>query len=184
MKKPLIALCLCISLFSCKKGAGDNIKNGENSEEDIAITRESMSISAKNANELKYRLILPETLQVNKPYNAVIEFESDFDAIIDPIQYVAKLDSTKPRVVQFFLYEPRKLSEKENEKYIIVDSSFVSNKKFTVDNIIFEEKGKYLFQGFLFDEIMYNFYNEKGIRDSIHFDQRRQMIKKKVVVVD
>src|SRR5690554_3643874 len=71
MKKPLIALCLCISLFSCKKGAGDNIKNGENSEEDIAITRESMSISAKNANELKYRLILPETLQVNKPYNAV-----------------------------------------------------------------------------------------------------------------
>ena len=87
-------------------------------------------------------------------------------------------------MVQFFLYEPRKLSEKENEKYIIVDSSFVSNKKFTVDNIIFEEKGEYLFQGFLLDEIMYNFYNEKGIRDSIHFDQRRQMIKKKVVVVD
>lgn len=179
-----MTLCICFAFISCKKEEVDNIKHRENSGEDISITRESISTPAEDANELKYRLILPETLQANKPYNAVIEFESDFDKIIDPIQYVTKLDSTKPRVVQFFLYEPRKLSERENKKYIIVDSSFVSNKKFTVDNIIFEEKGEYLFQGFLFDEIMYNFYDEKGIRDSIHFDQRRQVITKKVVVID
>src|SRR5690554_7678469 len=177
MKKPLIALCLCISLFSCKKGAGDNIKNGENSEEDIAITRESMSISAKNANELKYRFILPETLQVNKPYNAVIEFESDFDAIVDPIQYAIELDSTKDRLVRFFHYEPQKLSSKNDAKNTDKEPIYVSNKKFTVENIVFKERGEYMFEGYIFDKIRYIFYDDQGKRDSVHFDQRRQMIK-------
>ena len=41
-----------------------------------------------------------------------------------------------------------------------------------------------MFEGYIFDEIRYIFYDKKGKRDSIHFDQRRQMIKKKIVVVE
>lgn len=179
MKDMFFTLFISLTLISCNK------EKSNNNEENLILTREPMVVGAKNANELIYKMYLPETLQVNKPYSAIIEFESDFDKIIDPLQAggTALKDSMKSRVIQFFQYEPLKLSE-TTEKYITKDSVLVLNKRFTVDNILFKEKGEYLFQGYLLDEIMYNFYNEKGIRDSIHFDQRRQMITKKVVVVD
>lgn len=184
MKYIFFSLSIFFTLISCKKEIQNIEKTGEPRDNELVITRTPMNVGAKNAHELKYRMILPETLKVNEPYKAVIEFESDFDTIVDPVQFAVKLDSTKPRVIQFYRYKPKKLSEKDIEEYVIIDSTFVSNKQFTVENIVFKEKGEYLFQGYLFDEIMYNFYNDKGKRDSIHFDQRRQMITKKVVVVE
>lgn len=187
MKQLVIILCVCTFYFSCKKEEESKNKSyNNNEEEELIITRAPVStpVPALEANELKYRLILPETLQVNKPYNAVIEFESDFDAIVDPIQYAIELDSTKDRLVRFFHYEPQKLSSKNEAKNTDKEPIYVSNKKFTVENIVFKERGEYMFEGYIFDEIRYIFYDDQGKRDSVHFDQRRQMIKKKVVVVD
>lgn len=184
IKNILIVLFVCIFYFSCKKEDSNN-KVNKNEEKELVITRAPVStpVSALEANELKYKLILPETLQVNKSYTAIIEFESDFDKIVDPIQYAVELDSTKDRLVQFF-YAPYKLPLNNNQEDRKIEPVYVSNKKFKVENIVFRDKGDHMFEGYIFDEIRYISYDNKGKRDSIHFDQRRQMIKKKVVVVD
>jgi len=73
---------------------------------------------------------------------------------------------------------------KSNEDLILKDSAFVLNKKFDIDSIVFKETGEFVFCGLIKDEIMYNHYNSKGIRDSVHFDRRMQQIFKKVVVIE
>lgn len=184
IKNLVIALCICVLYSSCKKEEKNN-RADRNEEKELIITRAPVitPVSALEANELKYKLILPETLRVNKSYTAIIEFESDFDKIVDPMQYAVKLDSTKDRLVRFF-YSPYKLPSNNNQENKKIEPIYVSNKKFKVENIVFKEKGNYMFEGYIFDEIRYIFYDKKGKRDSIHFDQRRQMIKKKIVVVE
>src|SRR5690606_38639347 len=118
-------------------------------------------------------------------YTATIEFESDFDKIIPPIQYDEALDdSTKMRLITYFNYEPVKASMKSLGELVRIDSTFVLNEKFEIENIVFKEKGEFIFHGFIKDVIMYNHYNDKGIRDTVYFDNLRQQIFKKVVVID
>src|SRR5690554_1108997 len=167
MKKPFIALCLCISLFSCEK----KVSNGF---PEILF------------DELEYKFNLPDTLIANKLYSATIEFKSDFDKIIDPLQVggLVLKDSIKSRLVYFYQFQHIKSPMKSNEDLILKDSAFVLNKKFDIDSIVFKETGEFVFCGLIKDEIMYNHYNSKGIRDSVHFDRRMQQIFKKVVVVE
>ena len=135
--------------------------------------------------DLPYELILPDTVVVNKPYTATIKFESDFDAIIPPIQYDEALDdTTKMRLITYYYFEPVKAPMKSEGELVCTDSTFVLNKKFEIENIVFKEKGKFIFHGFIKDVIMYNHYNDKGIRDTVYFDNLRQQIFKKVVVID
>ena len=164
-------------LYSCTK----KVKSDTN-HNDVGFSSQTQDTSYK---QLKYKMILPETIFVNKPYKAIIEFESDFDNILDPIQVESALsDTTKTRIITFYNFIPVKSPMKSQGDLIIKDSTFVLNKKFTVENIIFEKTGEFVFCGLIFDQIMYNHYNKKGIRDSVHFDRRRQQIFKKVVVID
>jgi|SRR5690554_6738033 len=168
MRKPIIILSLCIFFFSCEK------KN-ELAEE----------ILQPSYDQLEYKFNLPDTVIVNKPYSATIEFKSDFDTIIDPLQAGgnALKDSIKSRLIYFYYFEPFKNTMKPTE-LVLIDSAFVLNKYFELNNIIFTEKGEFVFCGLIKDEIMYRHYNEKGIRDSVHFDRRKQQVFKNVVVVD
>src|SRR5690554_3481937 len=115
MKKPLIALCLCISLFSCEK----KVSNGF---PEILF------------DELEYKFNLPDTLIANKLYSATIEFKSDFDKIINPLQARgdALKDSTKARLIYFYHFEPIQFPMKSNENFVLKDSSFVLNKSFDI----------------------------------------------------
>lgn len=135
--------------------------------------------------DLPYKLTLPDTVLVNKPYKATIEFESDFDTIIPPIQIDEALDdTTKMRLITYYYFEPVKAPMKSLGELVLIDSTFVLNKKFEIENIVFKEKGEFIFSGFIKDVIMYNHYNDKGIRDTVYFDNLRQEIYKKVVVID
>src|SRR5690554_267999 len=173
MTKPLIALCLCISLFSCKKEEKTN---------NVDTNTESKE---ESYNQLNYTFNLPDTVIVNKPYQATIEFKSDFDTIIDPLQAggAALEDPTKDRLITFYRFESFKHTMKPTE-LVIIDTAFVLNKSFDINNIVFKEKGEFVFCGLIEDRIMYNHYNEKGIRDSVHFDRLKQEIFKNVVVID
>lgn len=176
MRKITTIIYLCTLLLSCKKKEIDpylNLKISEQSHE-------------KEHNHLQYKIKLPDTLIANKAYSATIEFESDFDTIIAPLQAGGSVlkDSTKSRLIYFYRFEPIKQSENLDENLILKDSTFVLNKSFEVNNILFPNPGQYLFCALLRDEMMYNHYNDKGIRDSIHFDRRKQQIFKKVVVVE
>ena len=133
--------------------------------------------------ELRYKLNLPDTVFVNKPYTVTIEFESDFDTIMPAVQVDAS-DSTKVRLITYYRYEPVRAPMESLRELIRIDSTFVLNKKFKFENTIFKEKGEFIFCGFIKDVIMYNHYNERGIRDTVHFEHRKQQIFKKVVVVD
>lgn len=114
-----------------------------------------------------------------------IKFESDFDTIIPPIQIDESLeDTTKTRLITFYYFEPIKSPMKSKTDLILIDSAFVLNKYFDLKNIVFKEKGEFTFCGLLEDRIMYNHYNEKGIRDSVHFSRLKQQIFKKVVVIE
>lgn len=133
--------------------------------------------------QLEYTITLPDTVSVNKPYKASIQFKSDFDSIMLPIQ-VDVSDTTKMRLITFYHFEPIKIPLKSRGEMVLIDSTFVLNKNFEIDNIVFKEKGEFMFSGLIRDEIMYNFYNSRGICDSVHFDKRMQQIFKKVVVID
>ncbi|WCM40977.1 hypothetical protein MG290_08370 [Flavobacterium sp. CBA20B-1] len=176
MKKSFIALCLCIGIFSCKneEKANNNETNAETENKE------------ESYNQLKYTFNLPDTITVNRPYKATIEFKSDFDSIIDPLQAGGKAleDPTKDRLITFYHYEPVKSTVKSNENMILIDSTFVLNKSFDIDNIVFKEKGEFVFRGMILDKMRYQGYNEKGILNSVRFESLKQQIRKKVVVID
>jgi len=173
MRTPIIGLSLCIFFFSCEK------KSEKNPYLDIKISEET---PATPYEQLKYRMIFPDTVLVDKPYKATIEFESYYDTIIDPVQ-INPHDSTKVRLITFYYFESFKKTMEPTE-LVLIDSAFVLNKYFELDNVIFTEKGEFVFAGLIEDRIMYNHYNEKGIRDSVHFSRLKQQIFKNVVVVD
>ncbi len=174
MTHKILIFVFIILLYSCKKDKQE-------------IDKE-FKISSENPeppyNQLKYRITFPDTVQVNKPYQATIRFESDFDTIIEPIQYINKIDSTKSRIITFYYFDHIKSPMKEENDLIIKDSMFIPNKEFLVKNIVFKEKGTFTFCGLIYDEIMYNFYDNKGKRDSVHFARKKQQIFKDVVVID
>lgn|SRR5690606_4378725 len=167
MKKKIIALCICIFLFSCDK----------------KVSNEFPEILF---DELQYKLNLPDTVIVNKPYQATIEFKSDFDKIIPPLQAGGEAlnDSTRSRLIYFYHYEPTSSSIKSISQLVLIDSTFVLNKSFDVNNIVFKEKGEFIFNGLIKDELMHSHYNEEGILDGVRFDRLKQQISKKVVVID
>src|SRR5690606_7023741 len=176
MKKQFIALCLCAFLFSCRnEEKANNIDT--NAEKDN---------KEESYNQLKYTLNLPDTVIVNKPYQATIEFQSDFDTIIAPMQAggAALEDPTKDRLITFYHYEPVKATVKSNEKLILIDSTFVLNKSFDVNNIVFKEKGEFVFCGMILDKMRYQGYTEQGILSSVRFERLKREIRKKVVVVE
>ncbi len=173
MTHKILTFVLIFLLFSCKKEIDKN-----------AMYKE-LKISSENPeppyNQLKYRMTFPDTVQVNKSYHAIIRFESDFDTIIDPIQYIDVIDTTKIRTIIFYQFEPTK---KPKENLILKDSIFVPNKEFLVKNIVFKEKGKFTFCGLINDEVVFEFYDSKGKRDSVHISRRKQQVFKDVVVID
>jgi len=174
MKSIFLIFLGTFALLSCKK-------EERNPYLDIKISEEIPEIPYK---QLKYKMKLPDTLVVNNVYKATLEFESDFDTIIPPVQVDALSDSTKVRLITFYRFEPVRSPMKSNGDLILKDSAFVLNKRFDIDSILFKEKGEFVFCGLIEDRIMYNHYDEKGIRDSVHFARRRQQIFKKVVVVE
>src|SRR5690606_16140383 len=111
-------------------------------------TNAQTEINEESYNQLKYTFNLPDTVIVNKPYTATVEFQSDFDTIIDPVQ-INPHDSAKMRLITFYNYEPVKATVKSNEKLILIDSTFVLNKSFDVNNIVFKEKGEFVFCGLI-----------------------------------
>ncbi|WP_448606647.1 hypothetical protein [Paenimyroides ceti] len=174
MSQKILIFVLMILLYSCKK-------DEEEIDKDLKITSENPQPPFR---QLKYKMVFPDTIQVNKPYEATIVFESDFDTIIEPIQYIEVIDTTKIRVITFYQFEPIKSPMKDENDLILKDSMFVPNKEFNVKNIVFKEKGTFTFCGLIYDEVMYNYYDNKGKRDSIHFTRRKQQIFKNVVVID
>ena len=177
MRKPIIIVSLCIFFFSCEK------KSEKNPYLDIKISSE---ITQAPYDQLEYTFNLPDTVLVNKLYKATIEFKSDFDTIIDPLQAggAALEDPTKDRLITFYHYKPVKSTVKSNENLILIDSTFVLNKSFQVDNIVFKEKGEFVFCGLILDKMRYQGYNEQGILSSVRFERLKQQIRKKVVVVE
>ncbi|WP_177762997.1 hypothetical protein [Flavobacterium sp. I3-2] len=134
-------------------------------------------------NDLEYKLSLPDTVKVNKPYKVTIEFKSDFDKIIDAVQ-INPHDSTKMRLITYYNYKPIKSPMNSLSNFFLIDSTFVLNKKFEINNIVFKEKGEYFFYGLILDEMSYEGYNEKGILNSVEYDDLKQQIVKKVVVIE
>src|SRR5690606_25506337 len=102
MRKPIIIVSLCIFFFSCEK------KSEKNPYLDIKISSE---ITQAPYDQLEYTFNLPDTVLVNKLYKATIEFKSDFDNIMPPVQVDALSDSTKVRVITFYRFEPFKHSD-------------------------------------------------------------------------
>lgn len=133
--------------------------------------------------DLKYKMKLPDTVIMNKLYRATIEFESDFDGIT-PSVHVDPSDTTKVRIITFYRFKHIKSPLKRKSELSLIDSVFVPNKNFEVDDIVFKEKGEFVFCGLIKDVIMFNHYNKKGVRDSVHFEELNQQILKKVVVID
>ncbi|MCP1995051.1 hypothetical protein [Flavobacterium sp. HSC-61S13] len=169
----LTLLMLCVSCKKEKKNTDlfDKYKG-------IQLT-ETRSESLEN--NIKYSLEFPDTLKVNQAYDAVFEFESDFDTIVAPMV----VDSIKFRTITLYYYNPVRIGVRNKESDLVLrDSILIPNKKFTLGNVKFTEKGKYLFLALIEDEIMYNFYNAEGIRDSVHFNRKIQEVKKEVVVIE
>lgn len=137
-------------------------------------------------NDLEYKLYLPDTVIINKSYRATIEFESEFDNVIDPMQAggAALEDPTKDRLITFYHYKPVKASMNLGENLVLIDSVFVLNKSFDINNIVFKEKGEFIFYGMIIDKVRYQSYDEEGILNSVRFDKRKQQIVKKVLVVE
>lgn len=172
--KQFTFIILCITIMcSCTKNTDPYKK--------LKITGE---VDQSEKNQLPYTLIFPDTVKVNTPYTATIEFKSEFDNILDPIHYATEKDSSKMRLVIFYRYEIMSSPLKKGTNLIVKDSTFVSNKKFDIENIIFKKKGEFIFSGLIYDEIMYNYYNKNGVRDSVHFSTKEQKVLKKVIVID
>ncbi|MCS4237831.1 hypothetical protein M2306_000592 [Myroides gitamensis] len=139
------------------------------------------SFSKSLGGNISYTLELPDTLKVNQAYQAIFKFDSPFDTILDPMVS----DSIKFRTIKLSYYKPIKIeTEILKEDIVLKDSVYIPNKLFTLGNIRFKEKGKYLFLVLIEDEIMYNYYNKHGKRDSVHLDRIFEEIKKEVVVIE
>ena|SRR5690606_7210237 len=173
MTKPFIALCSFIFLFSCNKEEKMNHIN----------TNAQTEIKEESYNQLKYTFNLPDTVIVNKPYMATIDFESDFDTIIEPVQ-TNPHDPAKMRLITFYNYESVRSPLESQKVLVLKDSTFVLNESFDVNNIVFKEKGEFVFCGLILDEIRYKEFTKEGILTSIHYEKRKQEIRKKVVVVE
>jgi len=163
MKRIILSVFLISTFFSC----------------DRKVSNEFPEILF---DELEYKFNLPDTVIVNKPYQATIEFKSDFDSIIDPVQ-INPHDSTKVRLITYYRYEPVRSPMKSIGELIKIDSTFVLNKNFEI-SIVFREKGEFIYSGLIKDVIMHNHYNERGIRDTVSFEEFKQQIHKKVIVVE
>lgn len=171
MKKIGIFLIM-IMFYSCEKKG--------NQPEEYKGIQLTESLSESLGGNINYTLELPDTLKVNQPYDAVFYFDSPFDTIVEPM-----VDTINFRSIKFSYYKPIKLGNKILKSDIVLkDSVYIPNKEFILGNVKFEEKGRYLFLVLIEDQIMYNFYNNKGKRDSIHFDRIFEEIKKEVVVIE
>lgn len=165
---------IVVLFFSCKEKKVDQFEEYK----EIRLTE---SRSKNLHGNISYTLTLPDTLKISQPYDIVFNFDSPFDTIVDPMV----VDSLKFRTLTMFYYNPIKVGVKnKNDVFKAKDSILIPNKHFTLENLKFEEKGKYLFLVLIFDEIMYNYYNSEGLRDSVHFDRIFEEIKKEVVVID
>ncbi|QQU04950.1 hypothetical protein [Myroides odoratus] len=164
---------IVILLLSCKKK--------EKQPEEYKGIQLTESLSESLSGNITYTLNLPDTLKVNELYDAIFKFDSPFDTIVDPMVS----DSIKFRTIKFSYYQPLKIGNKIMENDIVLkDSVYIPNKEFILGNVKFKEKGKFLFLVSIEDQIMYNFYNNQGKRDSIHFDRIFEEIKKEVVVIE
>lgn len=138
------------------------------------------SISKSLGGNISYRLDFPDTVRVNQPYEAIFEFDSPFDKIVEPME-----DTITYRSIKLSYFNPIKLGNKILESDIVLkDSVYIPNKEFILGNVRFNEKGKFLFSVLIEDKIMYNYYNSNGKRDSVHFDRIFEEIKKEVVVIE
>lgn len=143
---------------------------------DIKITED---VPKTVHNDIKYELILPDTIKKGTSYDAIFNFKSEFDNITDPMK-----DSLRYRIITFYYFEPLKSPiKKEGVDLHIKDSIFIPNKKFILGNVKFKESGEHIFAALIKDEIMYSYYTGKH-RDSVHFSRKMQQVFKKVVVID
>ncbi len=173
--KYFLLLLFLMLLISCKKDRHEKIFFEKY--KGIKLTEKRTKLSE---NSIKYALAFPDTVKVNQPYEAIFRFSSDFDTIVEPM-----VDTVVFRTITFNYYLPIKIGDKiENHDIVLKDSILIPNKLFVLENVRFTEKGSFVFLASIDDRIMYNFYNDSGKRDSIHYDRKIQEIKKKVVVID
>lgn len=176
MKKEIYWLfIILLYLSSCNEDKKNKYKDIKISEHTENLTEEIVNL----------KIIFPDTVVVNKTYEIQIEYQSSFDSIALPIQLVTNFnDSTKMRLITFLNYNSVKSPIKDENVLTLKDSMFVTNKTFTIKNISFKETGEFIYIGLIKDEIMYNHYNNKGVRDSVHFKKIKKQILKKVVVIE
>src|SRR5690606_1180765 len=117
--------------------------------------------------------------RINKSYNAIFKFDSPFDKIVEPFE-----DTVNFRTITFFYYNPIEIGRKNKNGLMLKDSILISNKEFVLQNIKFSKKGNFLFLAMIEDQIMYNFYNKVGKRDSIHIERKIMEIKKEIVIIE
>ncbi|MBB1149451.1 hypothetical protein H4K35_04755 [Myroides sp. NP-2] len=170
----IVSLFLLL-LISCEK---------KQKKEDFYEEYNGMQLTESRTKTLRgnitYTFDLPDTLKVNQAYDIVFKFDSPFDTIVDPM-----VDTINFRTITMFYYNPIKVGERnEDIAFKAKDSILIPNKLFTLGNFKIEDKGKYLFFVVIHDEIMYNYFNDKGKRDSVHFDRIFEEIKKEVVVIE
>ncbi|WP_156424178.1 hypothetical protein [Myroides odoratus] len=173
----IVSLIFVIILLSSCEG-----KQGKKEEfEEYKGIQLTESFSKSLGGNISYTLEFPDTLKVNQAYQAIFKFDSPFDTIVAPMVS----DSIKFRTIKLSYYEPIKIkTEILKEDIVLKDSVYIPNKLFTLGNIRFKEKGKYLFLVLIEDEIMYTYYNKHGKRDSVHLDRIFEEIKKEVVVME
>jgi len=139
MKSIFLIFLGTFALLSCKK-------EERNPYLDIKISEEIPEIPYK---QLKYKMKLPDTLVVNNVYKATLEFESDFDTIIPPLQVDALSDSTKVRLITFYRFEPVRSPMKFNRDLILKDSAFVLNKSIDFDSMWCKKKKELVIRGLI-----------------------------------
>lgn len=172
----IVSLFLFLILFiSCEK---------KRKKEEFYEEYKGMQLTESRTKTLRgniaYTLDLPDTLKLNQPYDVVFKFNSPFDTIVSPM-----VDTINFRTITMFYYNPIKVGVRNiDAAFKAKDSILIPNKLFTLGNFKIEEKGKYLFLVVIHDEIMYNYYNDKGKRDSIHYDRIFEEITKEVVVIE
>lgn len=168
--KILILILIFFFLSSCEKKKEFEEYKG------IKLTESRTKTLRGNIN---YTLDLPDTLKVNQSYDVVFKFDSPFDKIVAPM-----VDTVNFRTITMFYYEPiREGIKNDDSAFKAKDSILIPNKLFILGNFKIKKEGKYLFLVMIHDEIMYNYYNNTGKRDSIHYDRIFEEITKEVLVV-
>jgi len=165
--KIVISIIIIYLLFSC------------NNKENISGEYKNVKLTESISDDVRYTLIFPDTLRINKSYNAIFKFDSPFDKIVEPFE-----DTVNFRTITFFYYNPIEIGRKNKNGLMLKDSILISNKEFVLQNIKFSKKGNFLFLAMIEDQIMYNFYNKVGKRDSIHIERKIMEIKKEIVIIE